>query len=208
VAWAQMKPILQDGFELHPLEEPIAGRVTGGHAWRVAGMMEGDLAVVTAADAFEGKQSLLLSDMSAGRVRAILDLPSMKVGSVAFAIKEHANDEGRPDAYSVSVGAVSISRKADGESLWFSVGKGRGQTIKFSGGAHRYAPEQWNRMRVEFDDTMKSAAFFINDVEVARLEETTANFTVSSVMFATYSSASTGDTIFIDDIVVSTVGEN
>ncbi len=203
---AQPRILFQESFELYPLEETIAGRTTDGRGWRVAGMMEGDLAVVTAVDAAEGKQSLLLSDMSAGRVRAVLDMEPMSAGSVSVAVKEHADDDRTPDAYSITLGAVTLLRKPDAHAFWFTLGKGRGRTVKFSGPSHAYVQEQWNRLRVDFDDTTKTAVFFINDVEAARLENQSADLTVRGLVFATYSSSSIGDAIFVDDIVASVDG--
>jgi|GEM_PF-3865478 hypothetical protein len=199
---AQMREVLREDFEAYPLDETIAGRMSGGRAWRVVGAMPGDLAVVTAADAAEGGQSLLLSDMSAGRVRVILEMEPISTGSLSVSIKEQVNDDGRPDAFLVMVGAAAISRKPDGDGFWFTAGKGRGRTVRFVGPAHRYAPGKWNRLRLEFDSSAKTAAFFINDVEVARLENPSADFSARAVQISTYSSITVGDTIFLDDIVV------
>src|SRR5690606_11454669 len=80
---AQMREVLREDFEAYPLDETIAGRMSGGRAWRVVGAMPGDPAVVTAADAAEGGQSLLLSDMSAGRVRVILEMEPISTGSLS-----------------------------------------------------------------------------------------------------------------------------
>lgn len=205
---AQAQQVFRQGFETFPAGAAIKGQPVGAGAWNSSGVLDGDLAQVTDASAFEGAQSLLIADQGGSRPRASIDLVASRqvpapiaAGAVSFAIREDANDEGAADAFSVNLGAISLLR-ANGPSLSFSVKGGGWRTVPFAGNGYVYTPGAWNTLRVEFDNATKSATLFINGGEAATIAGSSGDFTVGALTFGTYSSGSVGDALFFDAVEV------
>lgn len=195
-----------EGFENYRPDEPITNGRFGDRGWKASGIMESDAVTVTGAAAFEGQKALLLADHDKGRPRIGLDLLSTQVvqsrlvaGRLTFAIKE-ADDDGEPDAYLIEVGRMSLLRKIDQPAFWFRVEHAAGKTVPFKGVAYNYTPGTWNTFSLEFNDQIKSVILSINGVVAVTIDEPSADYSVGSLTFGTYSSTGVGNAIFIDAI--------
>lgn len=211
---AQAKVVFKHGFESYPAGSAINGQPIGTGAWSASGVIAGDLAQVTDAQAAEGAQALLIADNGANRPRASVNLVTsghvtapIAAGAVSFAMREDPNDGGLADAFAINIGAMSLTR-AMGTSLWFSVTGGGGRTVSFAGTGYTYAPGAWNTLRVEFDNATKSATLFINGGNAGTITGSSADFTVGTITLGAYASASTGDALFFDELEATLIGNH
>lgn len=203
------KVVFSHGFESYPASANISGQTAGATTWSAQGVIAGDQAVISTAHSSEGAQSLLLADNGANRPRASLNLVStgyvsaaLSAGSVSLALREDPDDAGAGDSFTLNVGNIALSRGAS-STFYFSVTGGGGQTVNF--GAH-YTPGAWNNIRIDFNNTAKTASLSLNGQTVATLTAPAADLSVSSFTLGTYSSGATGDKLYLDAIEVSLVG--
>lgn len=209
VSLAQGREVFFHGFESYPAGSNISGQSIGSTTWTAAGVLTGDLAVVSSAASSEGGNSLLVSDNGANRPRASVDLiagsfitSAMPVGSVSFAVREDAADSGAGDGFNVTFNNLSVSRAPTGTSLYFSVTGGGAKVVNFSGAGYVYTPTAWNVIRVDFNDVSKSASIYVNGGFAGTITGSTASFAVSNLLVGNYSSTTTGDLVYFDALQV------
>lgn len=191
-----------EDFEGPAVGANFHGWPAGAGVWSVAGLVAGDQAGVSSTTAAAGAKALFLSDSGTGRPRAALNLVNASLvptaltkGVITFSVREDPNDAGAGDSFTVNLGAMTISHARNTSSFYFSVTGGEGKTVA-------YTPGAWTEISVAFDNAAKTAAVTVNGTAAGTIAGPTADFSVSSMTFGTYSSGETGSAVYFDRIVV------
>jgi hypothetical protein len=198
-------------FESYTAGANISGQVAGTTTWTTSGVIAGDQAIVSNADAFDGSQSLLIADNGSNRPRASINyvnggfIPSAaSAGSIFFTLREDPADSGAIDAFTLNFGGITLSNNPANATLALSVSGGPFiLSIPYSTDTYTYDAGQWNAFELLFDDTAKSASLYINGGYAGSVNADVAgsvSFAVSSTTFGTYASGSVGDKFSIDAI--------
>lgn len=200
--------VFSTGFESYTAGSNIHGQPVGDTTWSTAGVIAGDLAVISTAHASEGAQALLLADNGSNRPRVSVNLVNtgyisspLAAGSVSFALCEDPDDAGAADLFTINIGNMALSRGGS-STFYFSVTGGGGKTVSFA----NYTPAAWQVFRVDFDNVAKTASLSINGQVVSTLSAPSADLSVSSFTLGTYAGVSTGHTLYFDAIEVTLTG--
>jgi hypothetical protein len=197
--------LITDSFETY-----IAGTNIDGQGLWTAPSVSGVMNEVSSNVAYEGSNSLLVSDNStAGGGRAILNVGStLDQGILSFAIMEDPGDAVRDDWTVVVNDFAGISLNTWGTSLFIKK-YGPGYSTEFSVGKTfaeiGYDSAGWNYFSIDFDNVAKAATIYLNEEAIfVSTNTSTSDWSLSNAYFQSGSNAATGDLVYYDAVSVTT----
>jgi hypothetical protein len=211
-ASARAGTVYSEGFESYTAGAALHGQVTGGTTWSSSGVIAGDQAHISGAQAQSGSRSVLFADNGSNRPRSTVNFVSggfipaaLQAGTVEFWLKEDTSDGTTADQWRVNAGDIQLQR--DATKMYFSIAGGGGRNVFLSGTGYTYTAGAWNRFEIVFDNAAKQADLYINGGLVGPITGASANFAVGALTIGTYASTSTGDWVYFDELALIQPGD-